>query len=373
MTRVRVITGGPDSEILAQVLRCADTGQPFAVVDQSWPADLRAALTAQVEAADVPEHHLVAFTSGSAGRPRGIIRSFASWDASLEPLGVLTGMDERDVVGLPGTLASTLYLYGAWHAAAVDAEVVTADRWPHRRQDVTVVHLVPGMLPSLLEQRDVGMLPALRLVVTGGDRLGTRLREQCAAAGLAVLEYYGSAETSFVLIDADGRGLAPFPGCRVQIRDGRLWVRSDYVCDGYLGGTPGPLTRDEHGYTSVGDRAVALPDGRFQLRGRDGAYTIGGHTVHLADVEDALIRLPGVDEAVVVALPHDRFGQIGVAVYRGPAGPERLRAPVRVLPTPARPVHWLRVDELPRTPAGKPDRSAIGDLARAYFSSEPGA
>lgn len=368
MTLVRVLADRPDSEILAQVLACADSGEPFSVLDQSWPADLRAHLAARVKLTEVPDKNLVAFTSGSAGRPRGIVRSFASWDASLVPLSVLTWLDERDVVGLPGPLASTLYLYGAWHGAAVDAEVVTADRWPQRRDHVTVVHLVPGMLPSLLEQRSTGLLPALRLVVTGGDRLGSDVRSRCAAAGLTVVEYYGSAETSFVLADPDGDGLAPFPGCQVEVRDGELWVRSQYLCERYLEDLPGPLTRAADGFVSVGDRARALPGGRFQVLGRNGAYTVGGHTVHLADVEDALSRLPGVDEAVVVPLPHDRFGQVGVAVYRGVAGPDGLRAPVRALPTPARPLHWLQLDELPRTPAGKPDRLAISDLARERFT-----
>lgn len=368
MSRVRVLGDGPDSQILTRVLDCAASGSPFAVLDRSWPAGLRSTLAGQVAATEVPEAHLVAFSSGSAGRPRGVVRSLASWDAALEPLSGLTGLQERDVVGLPGPLASTLYLYGGWHAAAVGTQVVTADRWPHRRRHVTVVHLVPGLLPWLLEQHGTGLLPALRLVVTGGDRLGADLRGRCAGAGLGLLEYYGSAETSFVLADPDGAGLAPFPGCRVQLREGRLWVRSAYLCEGYLAGRPGPLTRDGEGFVSVGDRARALPDGRFQVLGREGALTVAGHTVQLADLEDAVNRLPGVDEAVVVALPHARFGQVGVAVYRGQTAPDGLRAPARALPAPARPLHWLRLDDLPRTAAGKPDRRAIGDLARERFT-----
>lgn len=368
MTPVRVLADGPDSAILTQVLDCAHRGAPFAVLDRSWPGELRSLLAGQVAATALPDRHLVAFSSGSAGRPRGIVRSTTSWDASLGPLTGLTGLQARDVVGLPGPLASTLYLYGGWHARAVGADVVTADRWPRHRHRVTVVHLVPGLLPALLEARGTGLLPALRLVVTGGDRLGPDLRAGCAEAGLDVLEYYGSAETSFVLADPDGAGLVPFPGCQVQVRDGRLWVRSPYLCEGYLDARPGPLIRAGDGYVCVGDRARALPGGRFQLLGREGAFTVGGHTVHLADVEDTLNRLPGVDEAVVVALPHPRLGQVGVAVYRGRTAPEALRDPARALPAPARPLHWLRLADLPRTPAGKPDRHAIADLARERFA-----
>ena len=81
--------------------------------------------------------------SGSTGRPRGVVRSLASWQLSLDPLSELTGIGPGDVVWVPGPLTSSLYLYGAFHARTVGAVVVA-----HPSRAVTAAHLVPSGDPA---------------------------------------------------------------------------------------------------------------------------------------------------------------------------------------------------------------------------------
>lgn len=354
-----VLGEGPDTEVLDRLVHATGTGTPVALVDPGWPAPVRDRVAMTLAQADLGAGRLVVFTSGSTGQPRGIVRTVASWQGSVPGLTSLTGLTGDDVVGLPGPLTSSLYAYGGWHARQVGAAVVPRNRWERDRAAVTVAHLVPGRLQRLLDETARGELPRLRLVVLGGDRTSAAQRARAHSLGVRVLSYYGAAETSFVLVDRDGTGYQPFPGCRVDLRDGELWAGSPYLFERYLETeVPGPARRAD-GFVTVGDRARTLPDGRLDLLGRAGSVTTGGHTVHLADLDADLEGLAGVTRACAVGLPHAELGEIVAAVYVGTAEPAQLRHAARALPRPARPVRWLRVAALPVTAAGKTDREAV--------------
>jgi long-chain acyl-CoA synthetase len=181
-------------------------------------------------------------------------------------------------------------------------------------------------------------------------------------------------------VDTDGRGLRPFPGCRVELRDGRggpvpaftegqVWVSSPYVAQGYLGDVGGPFRRDA-GWATVGDRARMRPDGALQVHGRgEAAIEIGGYTVPVDDVEAVLRAVPGVLEVACFGEPHGHLGNRLVAAVRPVAGEDprpQLKAAARAsLPRAAWPSRWVLLDELPRNAAGKLDRGPLAErLAR---------
>jgi acyl-coenzyme A synthetase/AMP-(fatty) acid ligase len=310
----------------------------------------------------------VTFTSGSTEKPRGVVRTVSSWDASVAPLTAITGLTPDDVVWLPGALSSSLFLYGAWHALSVGAPVAPAGTDPG---DATVVHCVPAQLDRILDDVRAGHAPRLRLAVVAGDRLTDSARAAAAKCGVRVVEYYGAAELSFVAYRDEDGPLRPFPGVEIEARDGVLWARSQYLARGYLddssgeAGPGGPLRRDDAGWASVGDLTEPVAGG-WVVRGRgDAAVTTGGHTVVVEDVEQVLRSLPGVVDAGVAGLPDPRLGQVLVAVVvlGEPRDDAWLRAAVRDLPVPARPVRWLRADSLPRTPGGKLRRPELTALA----------
>jgi acetyl-CoA C-acetyltransferase len=337
------------------------------VLDPAWPAALRDSAAAQVLAAQqdgrVGAGDLVLFTSGSTGRPRGVVRTAASWDASVAPLTGLTGIGPRDVVWLPGPLTSSLFLYGAWHARAVGAATVAQPAPP---MEATALHAVPALLDRALEAAEAGALPRVRVAVVAGDALPEPLRARARSRGWRVVEYYGAAELSFVAWRDGAGAFRAFPGAEVAVRDGRVWVRSAYLARGYLSGDDGgPLCRDG-AWASVGDLGTDAGPGRFHLLGRgDAAVTTGGHTVVVEEVERVLGAVPGVHDIAVLGLPHSRWGQVLAAVavvdtdQDGAAVRARLVAAARRLPPAARPVRWWRAPALPRTPAGKLDRSAL--------------
>jgi len=339
---------------------------------------------------------MVLFSSGSTGRPRGIVRTLDSWQASVGPLSEITKITKADTVWLPGPLWSSLFLYGAFHAAAVGARVVFRDDDP---AGASALHCVPSQIPGILDLAAAGGLPLLRIVVVSGDHLDGSLRQRCETVGWRVVEYYGAAELSFVAWRDTAEPFRPFPGVETEIREGMLWVRSPYLARCYLaaaaapvaaatlslglqdssrtlprsaGLAPGPFAVDPQGWATVGDLAratVALGDldraagGGLEVLGRGNtAVTSGGHTVVVEEVEHLLRGLPGVEEVAVFGMPHRRLGQVLAAVVVGPAKDDSLRAAVAAMPAPARPRRWVHADALPRSSGGKVRRDALPEL-----------
>lgn len=346
------------------VSRAVRTRDAFAVLDPTWPQSFLDMAAEQVEAAVsaglVGDGDMVVFSSGSTGRPRGVVRTVDSWQASVAGLSAITGITGEDRVWLPGPLWSSLYLYGAHHASAVGAEVVLRDEDPAA---TTALHCVPSQIPGLLDRAAAGGLPLVKCAVVAGDHFAAPLRQRCEAAGWRVVEYYGSVELSFVAWRDDNAPLRAFPGVETRLREGRLWARSPYLARGYLtANAGGPFRLDSHGWATVSDLARAAIGGLEVLGRGNSAVTTGGHTVVVEEVERLLRGLPGVDEVAVFGAPHPRLGQVLTAVVVGSAVDGTLRAAVAELPAPSRPRRWLHVDALPRTSGGKVRRDALPDL-----------
>jgi long-chain acyl-CoA synthetase len=326
---------------------------------------------------------MVLFTSGSSGRPRGVVRTVASWRDSVGPLSQLTGIGPDDVVWLPGSPTSTLTLYAGWHAHAVGAQVRGASGWPRTAPPVeaTALHAAPRVLEVAVTAAESGELPHLRVAVAAGDALPSGLRRRVDDLGWRLVEYYGAAELSFVAWRPDSAAYQRFPGVEVQIRDGEIWARSPYVCEAYLTADgSGPLRRDGE-WATVGDLG-RLDGDRLQVLGRgDAAVTTGGRTVVVEDVERTLLDSalgPGrFTDVAVSSIPHPLLGELLVAVVQVDSTEASLtRAEldqaVAGLPEWSRPRRWWLVADLPRTSSGKRDRAAVrAGIADASLTDRP--
>lgn len=146
---------------------------------------------------------------------------------------------------------------------------------------------------------------------------------------------------------------------------------------------PPALRRDGDGWTTVGDLAEPYRPGEvLRLRGRgDGAIQTGGATVVPEDVEEVLRKVPGVNDVVVVGMPHPYLGAVVTAVVEEAGeGASRgdglsraaLEEVARAELDPAqRPRRWYAARSLPRTAAGKPARGLLAAHLATRFADDP--
>ncbi len=133
----------------------------------------------------------------------------------------------------------------------------------------------------------------------------------------------------------------------------------------YVGASAPPKTPD--GYTSIGDLGWLDDDGYLYIADRRVDLIItGGSNVYPAEVEAALTEHPGVADVVVIGLPDQEWGHRVHAVVQPATGialtPDELDAHCRVRLSPyKRPKSFELVERLPRTDAGKINRTRMVD------------
>jgi O-succinylbenzoic acid--CoA ligase len=136
---------------------------------------------------------------------------------------------------------------------------------------------------------------------------------------------------------------------------GRIAVKGPMVSPGYVG----EPDRGAEEWLVTGDLGTIDGDGALRVTGRADTIIIsGGENIDPAVVEEAVIRVTGVEEALVAGVASDRWGMEAVCLYVGEAEPSRVQAELKeILPGFMIPRRWLQVADLPLTPLGKPDRA----------------
>ena len=356
------------------------------IADPRWSAEFWAAQVARFDGQETdPTAAWAAFSGGSTGNPRVILRTHESWQASFDPLNQLLALTPQDVFYLPGSTASSMTLFSLAHVQQLGAKISVGKSQETKGAELataTVFHGTATALATVLNLLERGATSQLRAALVGGEAMSPRLRDRAEALGIQVISYYGAAELSFVAFDPDGTGLRPFPGVELEIRDGILWSRSAYQSLGYQslgygGDTAGAFERDSHEWATVGDLALEesiAVDGEQELRitilGRsDGAILTAGATVIPEEVEAQLNQIDSIAGSVVFGLPNETTGSlVAVLIERSDFQPApdlaQIKAQVSLLLSNThQPRIWFETDQIPRTAAGKIARNVVAELA----------
>jgi fatty-acyl-CoA synthase len=265
--------------------------------------------------------------------------------------------------------ASTLLIVGdAFARPLVDELARHTYELPHLRH----VFSSGAILSSPLKQALLDLVPGLRILdVLGSSESGRQGVRRTSATEAARSANFERDATSVVVSDDHLRILSPG-----DTELGWLATRGR-VPRGYLGDEA--KTRrtfpeiDGRRYAVPGDRARVLADGSIELHGRD-SVTInsGGEKIFAEEVEHALKNHPDVHDALVVGRPSERWGQEVVAVVAARPGtaPTAEALVAEAAEHVARyklPKAVVFVDDVPRSPSGKPDYAA----ARLLAGDEP--
>ncbi len=308
----------------------------------------------------------VVFTSGSTGGRKGVRLTGDNWEAAAEASTEHLGHGPADtwLLALPlhHVAGLSILVRSAFSGGAVrllpgfDPVSFAA----HLQQGVTIASLVPTMLSRVLEVGP-GLYDGLKGVLLGGGPIPDRLLDQAGEAGLPVLPTYGLTETAGqVATLKPGAPLEnkahPLPGVSLRIEpDQQIAVRGPMVSRGYVG----EPDREVEDWLVTGDLGIIDSEGALRVTGRaDTIIVSGGENIDPALVEAALAQVAGVDDALVAGVASDMWGMETVCLYVGEANPANVEAELReLLPAFMIPKRWLQVDDLPRTPMGKPDRA----------------
>ncbi len=330
----------------------------------------------------------ILFTSGTTGRSKGAMSAHRQSIGVARAWAELGGVraDDRYLVVNPffhsfgykiGILVGLLTGCTLYPLATFDL-----DDTMHliETEKITVLPGAPTIYQSILaaparKRRD---LSSLRLAVTGAAVVPVVLIERMRAAapeGLGidqVVTAFGMTEAVVVTMcreDDSAETVATtcgraIPGMETRIDSpaddadgsGELLVRGEHVMLGYLDDPEATAEAiDADGWLHTGDVGVLDEAGNLRITDRlKDMYISGGFNVYPAEVEQALLRMDGVDDVAVVGVPDERMGEVGKAYVVGTADPDDVLAFARErLANFKVPRHVETIDVLPRNLSGK--------------------
>ena len=370
------------SPSLARVLDSAGLQQAA----QALPPGFR--FDAVDSAADDPA--LIAFTSGTTGKPKGCVHFHRDILAMADTFGRhVVGLTKDDIVVGTPPIAFTFGLGGlVVFPAAVGAATAFAPQPGFEALAETVVrHRATAMVTAptgyraLLKLAGDHDLSSLRTCVSAGEALPAATSDAWhEATGVRIIDGIGSTEMIHVFISARGDAIRPgatgkaVPGYQACIIDadgkplpagetGRLAVRGPTGCRYLDDDRQAAYVRD--GWNLTGDVYRLDEDGYFWFVARsDDMIVSSGYNIGAPEVENALLRHAAVAEAAVIGAPDEERGQICkafVVLYPGIDPSPELRAELQTFVKGViAPYKYPRaldfVESLPKTQTGKLQR-----------------
>lgn len=331
---------------------------------------------------------LIAFTSGTTRDPKGVIHSHQTLSFETRQLLENYPPDRgRQLTATP--VGHFIGMLGAFLIPVLEgAPIDLCDVWDPGRvlqlmesEGLSIGGGPPYFVTSLLDhpQCRPEHVSRFKTVGLGGSTVPAAVTRRLSDLGMFVFRSYGSTEHPSItgsrpgapevkrlFTDGDAR-----PGVEIRLGpDGEIHSRGPDLCLGYVDDELTARAFDQDGWYHTGDIGVLDEDGYLTITDRKADVIIrGGENISALEVEEVLLGMPAVAEAVVVAAPDDRLGERTAAVLRireGQSMPslDDVRAHFRAagVATQKWPEELHRVPEgedFPRTASGKVQKYVI--------------
>jgi fatty-acyl-CoA synthase len=346
------------------------------------------------------------FTSGTSGTPKAAVLTH-------DQLGYVVTNHLADLMPTTDETHASLVVAPLSHGAGVhllpqvargaktvlpsNPSLTPTEAWQLiETERVTNMFTVPTIVKLLVEDPSAREhdLSSLRYVVYAGAPMPTVDQQRARdVLGDALTQYYGLAEVTGNITVLPGRHHdRPTPagvdfgscgyvrtGMQVSIQDengaevpagssGEICVAGPGVFRGYLDNPTANAAAFRDGWFRTGDIGFLDPEGFLYITGRvSDMYISGGSNVHPRDIEEKLLKHPGVNEVVVFGVPDRKWGEVGVAICVPTPGIDADADEVREwlgthmarYKVPKALVFW---PELPRSGYGKVQRRTVRDL-----------
>ncbi len=386
---LRLLPSGLDTTTLA----VGECGPAFRRIDLIAAEQSHSPLPCEARPCDLA---VVISSGGSAGVPKGSCRDFSTYTRLV---AVPSTADRRQLVNGHLAYLSEVLVDITLLSAGV---VILRDEFEAEdtvrqieTQRITDLFLVEPQLFELMDCRNVERsdLSSLRNLVHVGASAPPTLRARAnERLGPIIAHTYGASEAGLVsLLPADGQSIALpelltcagriLPGVDVRFRKrdgtlalreevGTIEVRSPGIAQGYRNRPDLTEKAFNEGWYLSGDIGYLDQNSYLHVLGRAGdiEWRDDGRLITLTDIEETLCRMSSVRYAVVVRCRDQARRIAAIESWSGRAIVEEdcLRAVADVCgPEVARSLRIIKVDKVPRSEQGKPDRMAIEQLAES--------
>lgn len=342
-------------------------------------------------AADPASPALIAFTSGTTSNPKGVIHSHQTLGFETRQLLENYPPDRgRQLTATP--VGHFIGMLGAFLIPVLEgAPIDLCDVWdPGRvlelieRDGLSIGGGPPYFVTSVLDHPDCtpDHVRHFTTVGLGGSTVPAAVTRRLADLGMFVFRSYGSTEHPSItgsrrsapedkrlFTDGDVR-----PGVEIRLGpDGEIFSRGPDLCIGYTDEALTANAFDADGWYRTGDVGVLDDDGYLTITDRKADVIIrGGENISALEVEEVLLGMPAVAEAVVVAVPDDRLGERAAAVLRIRDDQEmptldevREHFKAQGVAVQKWPEELHRVDDYPRTASGKVQKFRVRQSLQA--------
>ena len=335
---------------------------------------------------------LMLYTSGTTGRPKGVVTTHGNVAAQIAALieAWEWTADDRALLVLPlHHVHGLINVLGCALAAQASCEMLpqfdAEAAWERLASgEITVFSAVPTIYHRLIASweaapetvrrvRTEGARQA-RLMMSGSAALPRRTLERWREiTGHTLLERYGMTELGMALSNPlHGERRAgfvgvPLPDVDVRVVDGELQVRGPGVFLEYWGRPRETQEAFDDGWFRTGDVAV-LEEGSYRLLGRRSVDIIktGGYKVSALEIEEALREHPAVADCAVIGEADDEWGERVTAMVELRRGEQlelaELQSWIRPRLAPYKIPRALRCGPLPRNAMGKVIKPVAGSV-----------